>query len=100
MSTQLITTTRLCCIWHHIAEVFGLYNCCSNMVQMSICGTGRVRPHCTEHWPTISVTLKPYNSYWSIVQSLTNSIMNVNEHSTPLHLTSRSGSVRATRLLL
>src|SRR5712691_1350345 len=104
MFTRLMTTTRLCYMWHHTTEASRLHSCCSNMVQMSMCGTRRVRLHCAEHWSTSDtssgvITLMPYSSYWRMVRTLTLWMM-TGDHSTPLHLASQYGSIRATYPLL
>src|SRR5437588_3917173 len=65
---------------HRAAEASRLHVCCSNMVQISMCGTVGVRLHCTVHWLkymtilTIN-TLMAYSSFWSMGRALTHWII-------------------------
>src|SRR5712691_12726000 len=75
MSTQLITTTRLCYIGHHTAETSSLHSCFSNVVQISMRGTKRDIHHFTEYWSDSLMTLEPvtlilYSSYLSMARTL------------------------------
>jgi len=88
-------TTGLCYMWHHSTEASRLHSYCSNVVQISMCGTGRVRPHCIGHCSkpkTCSriITLMPYSSYLSMVRTLTHWIITTRLRSIWHHNTAAS----------